>query len=450
LNRRLLTALAAAMLAGLMALATSPVKAEADPDGTAPEFLPGPPPGEWTGPVYPPGISPGTDAQGAFCLARDGECLSKAARSAGADAAVLPTIVGVWANPTNPTKYQDVTFTWSVDPPQGTACSDYFGNRWSNTGGASFPRGVWDQPSQFNYWVYCVGPGGEAAASVTITIQGAQPPPPPPPPPPPTGDQTPPTVPGALRVTDTALGRIVVAWNASTDNVRVAGYGLYRNGASTGTTTATSATFAGLVCGTSYAIGVDAFDAAGNRSARATIQATTAACPPFVDDTVVEEEASEITQWQAGYGQFYLDGLTEPGGDRGTRSKEGCRTAQHTETRKSFVQGVMYRVRLTVSWCWRSVWSSVQKRHVPEVYNHTSSCNQLDVRYGIVIDKSCVFPQTLFFVWNQGPRGKAVTTAEALYKNCFEGIPFIDGCLPWQWHHLLTITAYGNGTWSKS
>ena len=176
MNGRLLRALVAAMLAGLMAPATGSAKADDDRGTSPPSFLPGPPPGEWSGPVYPPGISPGTGANGEFCLARDGNCLSRTARdapSAGEGEAIPPTTVGVWANPTNPAKFQDVTFTWSVDPPQGTVCNDYFGNRWSNTGGASFPRGVWDQPDRFDYWVYCVGPGGEAAASVTITIQGS-------------------------------------------------------------------------------------------------------------------------------------------------------------------------------------------------------------------------------------------------------------------------------------
>ena len=86
---------------------------------------------------------------------------------------------------------------------------------------------------------------------------------------------------------------------------------------------------------------------------------------------------------------------------------------------------------------------------MPEISSLSASCNQLDVRFTIVIDKSCVLPQTVYSSWNGGPRGKAVTTAEGRYKNCVEGLPFISGCFPWQWHHLLRITMYGNGTWSK-
>ena len=65
----------------------------------------------------------------------------------------------------------------------------------------------------------------------------------------------------------------------STDNVGVTGYGTYLGATSKGTTTATATSISGLVCGTSYTVGVDAADAAANRSAKATLTATTASCP---------------------------------------------------------------------------------------------------------------------------------------------------------------------------
>jgi RHS repeat-associated protein len=60
----------------------------------------------------------------------------------------------------------------------------------------------------------------------------------------------------------------------------VAGYGVYLNGTRISSTTGFTFTFAGLVCGTSYVLGVDAFDAAGNRSAQASKSVLTSACPP--------------------------------------------------------------------------------------------------------------------------------------------------------------------------
>ena len=94
-----------------------------------------------------------------------------------------------------------------------------------------------------------------------------------------TGDTQPPSAPQGLAVTGSSQTSISVSWNASTDNVGVSGYDLYRNGTSVGTTSATSRTFSSLTCGTSYTLGVDAFDAAGNKSAASTISASTAACP---------------------------------------------------------------------------------------------------------------------------------------------------------------------------
>ncbi|MGH3072855.1 MAG: fibronectin type III domain-containing protein [Gaiellaceae bacterium] len=108
----------------------------------------------------------------------------------------------------------------------------------------------------------------------------------PPPPPPPT-DTTPPSTPQNVRVTNATQSSVSIAWNASTDDVGVAGYGVYRDGSLSGTTTATSATFQGLACGRSFNFGVNAHDAAGNRSGISTVSAATTACttPPPDDAT---------------------------------------------------------------------------------------------------------------------------------------------------------------------
>ena len=73
---------------------------------------------------------------------------------------------------------------------------------------------------------------------------------------------------------------ITLNWNASSDNVGVAGYGLYRDGTGAGNTAAAtrSFTFSGLTCGTSYTLAVDAYDAADNRSSRTSQTASTTAC----------------------------------------------------------------------------------------------------------------------------------------------------------------------------
>jgi hypothetical protein len=93
---------------------------------------------------------------------------------------------------------------------------------------------------------------------------------------------TPPTAPSGLAVTGSTQTSISAAWNASSDDRGVTGYGLYRDGVAVGNATSTSATFTGLACGRSYTLGVDAVDTAGNRSPQSTISASTVACttPP--------------------------------------------------------------------------------------------------------------------------------------------------------------------------
>jgi hypothetical protein len=92
------------------------------------------------------------------------------------------------------------------------------------------------------------------------------------------GDSQPPTTPAGFVQTGAGASSVSVAWSASTDNVGVTGYDLYRNGAVVATTAGTSYSFSGLACGTSYAFAVDAYDAAGNRSGQASVGAATSAC----------------------------------------------------------------------------------------------------------------------------------------------------------------------------
>jgi len=106
-------------------------------------------------------------------------------------------------------------------------------------------------------------------------------------------DTTAPTTPGSLHTTSTSATTIAVAWTASSDNVAVSGYGVYRNGASLGATGSTSYIYTGLVCGTGYTLAVDASDAAGNRSGKATLTASTAAC---AGDTTPPSTPTGLTQ----------------------------------------------------------------------------------------------------------------------------------------------------------
>jgi len=106
--------------------------------------------------------------------------------------------------------------------------------------------------------------GGAASNGVSFTVQA---------------DTTPPTVPAGLTVTAISSSQINLAWTASTDNVGVTGYNIFRGGVKIGTAPSTSYQDAGLTASTNYTYNVSAFDAAGNTSvqsagASATTQAS--------------------------------------------------------------------------------------------------------------------------------------------------------------------------------
>jgi chitodextrinase len=71
-----------------------------------------------------------------------------------------------------------------------------------------------------------------------------------------------------------------LAWDASTDNVGVTGYDVYRDGSLLTTVSGTSATDSAVAASTSYMYTVKAHDAAGNSSASGTaLSVTTPAVP---------------------------------------------------------------------------------------------------------------------------------------------------------------------------
>jgi chitodextrinase len=98
-------------------------------------------------------------------------------------------------------------------------------------------------------------------------------------------DITPPSTPAGLAAAVISSTQINLSWTASTDNVGVAGYRVYRNGSQIATTTSTSYANTGLTPSTTYTYTVSAYDAAGNASSQsgsvsATTQATGDLTPP--------------------------------------------------------------------------------------------------------------------------------------------------------------------------
>ena len=90
-------------------------------------------------------------------------------------------------------------------------------------------------------------------------------------------DKEAPTKPSDLKVTDKTDTTVKIEWKASKDNVGVTGYEIFVNGKSIGTVKddVLTAEIAKLTPKTEYTIEVVAYDAAGNKSAAASVKATT-------------------------------------------------------------------------------------------------------------------------------------------------------------------------------
>jgi chitodextrinase len=119
----------------------------------------------------------------------------------------------------------------------------------------------------------------------------------------PSADTTPPSVPGGLAATMISSSQINLSWTASTDNVGVAGYKVYRNGTQIATTATTSYSNTGLTASTTYSHTIAAYDSAGNTSAQsAPVSATTLAAT----DTTAPSVPTGLTATAASSSQTNL------------------------------------------------------------------------------------------------------------------------------------------------
>ncbi|WP_367135504.1 cellulose binding domain-containing protein [Saccharothrix sp. HUAS TT1] len=80
------------------------------------------------------------------------------------------------------------------------------------------------------------------------------------------GDAVAPSAPGSLRVTGATSNSVSLSWTASTDNVGVTAYDVYRGATVATTVSGTTATVGGLSASTAYTFTVRARDAAANTS----------------------------------------------------------------------------------------------------------------------------------------------------------------------------------------
>ncbi|SDE67635.1 Fibronectin type III domain-containing protein [Pricia antarctica] len=112
-------------------------------------------------------------------------------------------------------------------------------------------------------------------------------------------DSAPPSAVTTLTATGTTATGTQLSWSASTDNIGVTGYQVFRNGTQIGTPVGTAYTVTGLTQSTSYAFTVRAVDAAGNVSAAGnTVNVTTQGSGGIVDYTSQNANLASV-DWQA-------------------------------------------------------------------------------------------------------------------------------------------------------
>jgi chitodextrinase len=94
-------------------------------------------------------------------------------------------------------------------------------------------------------------------------------------------DTQPPTAPGNLNATNITNNSLTLNWNASTDNIAVAGYDIYKDNVKINSSlvATTSYDVSGLTAGTTYSFYTVAKDAAGNSTNSSSINATTISVP---------------------------------------------------------------------------------------------------------------------------------------------------------------------------
>jgi len=161
-----------------------------------------------------------------------------------------PTGVGIGSSSATPDSMIDLFLTWNAQDPvsnfeknrntyHGNSSNTYAqGNRNPFIDNPAFATQIWGGPQAEDLF----GGGGSS-------------------------DTQAPTVPASLSAANTTQTSTTLSWNASSDNVGVTGYKVYRNGVLVTTTTVTTYNATGLTATTTYTFNVKAEDAAGNVSA---------------------------------------------------------------------------------------------------------------------------------------------------------------------------------------
>ncbi len=156
--------------------------------------------------------------------------------------------------------YAPLGGSWTVAPGKSMSASSFSGyytitlDIGSATGiTAAFNNGnTWENNNSKNYSIsvgtFTIAPGVVTSGTPVL-------------------DTNAPSVPNNLASTSLTSSSVGITWTASTDNVAIAGYDVYRNGVKVGSTISTSFNDTALTATTNYTYTIKAFDIAGNYSA---------------------------------------------------------------------------------------------------------------------------------------------------------------------------------------
>lgn len=117
-----------------------------------------------------------------------------------------------------------------------------------------------------------------------------------------TADMTAPSVPAGLSATAVSASQINLSWSASTDNVGVMEYRIYRGGVQIGTSNTTGYQNTGLAGSTAYLYAVVAADAAGNVSAQSAGASATTFTVIVPTSTTTSTPSSTLVSTKFGIG----------------------------------------------------------------------------------------------------------------------------------------------------
>ena len=161
-----------------------------------------------------------------------------------------PTGVGMGSSSSTPDLMIDLFLQWNAQDPvsqieknrnayHGNSSNTYAqGNRNPFIDNPAFATQIWGGPQAEDLF----GGGGSGS------------------------DTQAPTAPSSLTASNTTQTTTLLSWGASSDNVGVTGYNVYKNGSFQTSTTSTTYNVTGLTAATSYSFTVKAKDAAGNIS----------------------------------------------------------------------------------------------------------------------------------------------------------------------------------------